>query len=107
MSNPYFKIGEEVILQSKDLPHLNGEYVVEEVLLDGDVVYSSPNNTVTNRGITYTLFKDIRVKVLSDGECRRGWAQSALRKKHPPSDDSFEEMMSKLKEGRQNCEDAT
>jgi hypothetical protein len=99
MSNPYFKIGEEVILQSKNLPNLNGEYVVEEVFLDGDVVYSSPKHRITSGGIAYTLFKDIRMEVLSDGEYRRGWAQSALRKKHPPSDDNFEEMMSKLKEG--------
>lgn len=88
MNNPYFSIGEEVILVSKDAPHLNGDYTVERVLQKGDTLTSTDGNI----GIVSELGYSIGVAFTRYDS----WCQSALRKKHKPSDESFTNMISNL-----------
>lgn len=97
MKKPLFEIGEEVILQSKTFPEYNAEYVVEEVIekdqpvrcrLTGDRIYSSD-------GYSYRFSIPLLHKHYTDGtECLMD--ESALRKKHKPSELSFQELVSSL-----------
>ena len=96
--NPYFSVGEEVILQSKDEPQLNGEYVVEAVFDEGETASTSPGKTWVNVN-GYGYFLEGEYHTHPDSDCPRVlWTESALRKKHKPSTDSFTEMMSNIDE---------
>lgn len=94
---PWFSVGEEVILQSTQFPEYNGEYCVTRILNKGDIFQCrlSGRFAVKSDSLTsYVLnesFKD------SDGATEIIWFQSALRKKHKPSDRSFGELMNNLK----------
>jgi len=96
MSNPYFSVGEEVILQSKDFPHLSGDHIIERVFLVGDPVFKVGNHTYVNRD-TPAYHLEGENDIGRDGY-REPWVQSVLRKKHKPSTDSFTEMMSNINE---------
>lgn len=93
---PRFNVGEEVILQSKDYPEMNGEYTVLKVISGGGMVVCS----ITGQSYRQT---DGLSYVLNDGNlhkrdnCEINWNESALRKKHKPSGKSFSEMMSDIK----------
>jgi hypothetical protein len=93
---PKFRVGEVVILQSKDHDHCNGEYTVL-VVVNGPMDYTCPitGRTIENsaNGIGYVL--DIDYKD-DDGTCRQ-WAEAVIRKKHQPGDQSFTELMASLK----------
>lgn len=98
MPNPYFSVGEEVILQSKDSPELNGEYVVEAVFGEGDTCSRTAGRRWINKN-GYGYFLEGECHMAPDSECPRVvWRESALRKKHKPSTDSFTEMMSNINE---------
>lgn len=99
-----FKEGEVVILQSKSAPHLNGEYTVKQIVQNGTEIHDRIRNitytwidlSTTTPG--YILEECIAEFVFKDStvaEC--AWAESALRKKSPPSDMSYKELMSSLK----------
>ena len=97
----YFQVGEEVILQSKDFPHLNGEYVVDGYYETGDRVENPVGyNYVWVGGSTYTLHNSYKNNESLSGDvikCYIHWEQSALRKKHQGGE-SFESLMSSIKE---------
>jgi len=79
-----FKVGEEVILQSVEYPHLSGDAVVLDVYRDclsGSGIYEPG----------YRLSID-------HPKASWGWTQSALRKKYKPGED-FNTLMDKLKTG--------
>ena len=83
---PYFSVGEEVILESKDLPEYNGEYVVQSKMygLFKDVLTGNIGNCWLY-GLGFTA-------KYGDSEFSL-WAQATLRKKYPPSEMSFSEML--------------
>ena len=92
MSNPYFSVGEEVILVSVDYPELNGDYIILDVMPPtGNIIRGRDGLMYRHNNLDYSI-----------GEGGRNgldhWAQSALRKKHKPSTDSFTEMMSNINE---------
>lgn len=96
--NPYFSVGEEVILCSKSNPQLNGNYIVETAIKTG--TYSECR--ITGRSIRCTNgLSDYGYRL--EGllvKCEFGfeaiWDQSALRKKHKGSDKSFDEIVKSL-----------
>ncbi|UVN13478.1 hypothetical protein FBPa8_0014 [Pseudomonas phage vB_PaeP_FBPa8] len=97
MRKPYFHVGEEVILQSVDRPDLNGEYTVRQVVVGRETYICRDTGSKIRtypEGVYYILEEVI---LLTDG-FETSWCESALRKKHKPSDDSFEQMMDKLRE---------
>ena len=74
MREAYFSVGEEVILVSVDHPELNGEVKV----LSREPELFSP-------GWSYGLDVDVNGK--------NQWQESALRKKHKPSEFTFEQLI--------------
>lgn len=98
MRKPYFHVGEEVILQSVSQPDLNGEYTVRQVLnADKTYICRATGNKIRPypEGFYYTLEE---VVPLDHDGFEMSWCESALRKKHKPSDDNFQQMMDKLRE---------
>ena len=95
MSEPKYSVGEVVILQSVSRPEMNGQYAVTQVVRAGGTYTSQYLG-----GVHIALDKHNTASYELDG-CDNValWAERALRKKHQGSDDSFEEMVSKLKTG--------
>lgn len=103
---PLFSVGEEIIIQSKHYPEYNDvEDVVVEVIDTGISEFPSAwREPVTGSLVrlvsryAYLLQNNTERKANTD-QCSviRTWSETALRKKHKPSDDSFESMMTKLK----------
>ena len=92
MTQPYFNVGETVILQSVDDPHLSGEHAIEHCLAIG--AHANPYKD----GFTVTITESYGYKLfgIDHGDTISGsgyYRQSALRKKHKPSDESFSEIM--------------
>ena len=97
--------GEIVILQSQSQPSLNGEYTVKQIVHTGTEV----NDRIRNMTYTwidiskstaagYILEECIAEFIFTDGNlAETAWAESALRKKLPPSELSYKELMSSLK----------
>jgi hypothetical protein len=88
MTQPYFSIDEEVILQSRNHPQYNGDNVVEKIITPGTKLKSGLGVYI---GIQYGIY-GIDLGKDSDGD-QSYFNQSALRKKHKPSDESFSELM--------------
>lgn len=97
MRKPYFHVGEEVILQSVSRPDLNGEYTVRQVLGVNEVYICRNTGAKLNvhESFSYVLEE---VVVCDDEGKEMSWYERALRKKHKPSDDNFQQMMDKLRE---------
>lgn len=103
MSQPLFKVGEQVGLVSKSDPSQNGEHVVREVLYEGDPYrcrITLERYIVRSKGYSYIL-EDSCVPDGKHGE-ERPWAESALRKLHKPSKYSFEQLLSEIKQRNMN-----
>lgn len=83
---PYFQVGEEVILQSKHFPEANGIYIVEGLHWAENHVSSGTGKDLPNMFV-YNL-----------SGCKGQWVESALRKKYPPSSQGFSEIMKILKQ---------
>lgn len=102
MNKPLFEIGEKVILVSKDRPDLNGEDVVVEI------VYKNTKSHCRLSGLDalYSYIIDefgykleravVETTTMEGNSCESIWRQSALRKKHQPSEMNFNELMSSL-----------
>lgn len=92
-----YEVGEEITLQSKMYPEYNGNYIVEAVLKKGD------SHTCRLSGKFYPSIKSELFYLLdtphlnADKKEELVWLQSALRKIHKPSTQSFTELMSVLK----------
>lgn len=101
MSNPKFKVGEEVILQSHARPDLNGEYIVEAVVTEGDIVCCKITHNTGRIGQGYGYLYRLEGLIVANSKndfFREGfWLESALRKKHQKGDMSFENLMETLK----------
>lgn len=95
MNEPYFQVGEEVILVSKSVPELNGEYVVEHALPHGNWPNPYPSEfkriNVTE-GAGYKLMGIEASETIPTGYFK----QSALRKKHKPSSQSFSNLITNI-----------
>lgn len=82
---PYFSIGEEVVVQSSFSPEHNGEDIIESMMY-GTVTLK---DDTTYEGWLY-ITEQQTDKTLS-------YIEPSLRKKHKPSDESFHSLMSSLK----------
>lgn len=97
-TQPLFKVGEEVILQSISNPQFNGEYVVEDIIAPKESFLSRNDKRSACNGsdtFGYLLNEIFPHKELGHSEYL--WSELALRKKYPPSEFTFDELMSKLK----------
>ena len=82
MSNPYFEIGEEIILQTNLYPELNGEHTITDYSFE--LFDDESGGTGLRHG--YEL------------SCGDWFDQSCLRKKHKGSEDneSFSQLITNL-----------
>lgn len=96
--NPKYSEGESVILQSISRPEYNGEYTVEKVLKNGDTYVCRSTGTIITR-MDKPSFGYILNEVVITGTnvfgfvVEAAWQESALRKKHQPSQMSFQSLM--------------
>lgn len=90
-----FKVGEEVILCSKNQPELNGETVVIKIAI-GKAILNCPHCEkrieITSPGFGYFL----QTKSKGIHGCCQPFDESALRKKHKGSDFSFNQIISEI-----------
>jgi len=107
MKAPKFSVGEIVILQNQDFPELNGEYTIKHVIFWGDTVYDRiaqkavyrrPHNAAEGDPPAY-IFEEVLPHPVG-GRVEIAWKEKALRKKHLPSTESYETLMSSLKLGQ-------
>lgn len=84
-----FEVGEEVILQSKDFPEYNSPCVVISR------VCTSMESELTG---VMTAGNYYKTDIQTD-DPNSWWIESALRKKHKPSDQSLEDMIAEINEG--------
>lgn len=100
MSEPLFKVGELVGLVSVDSPHLNGQYHVREILYEGDKYLDKfLGKTTLNVGEhfkTYCYILD-EIELPNSIGHEYLWNESALRKIHKPSEYSFSDLLTSLK----------
>lgn len=98
MNHPKFEVGEEVILESKKYPDLNGEYFIHQVLYPEDVCNCRLSGVVIKRGVESETFAYLLDKPLcSDRTDIEGLVrESSLRKKHKPAEMSFSALMQAL-----------
>lgn len=98
MNRPKFEVGEEVVLASRECPHLNGEYFVDLVIKTGDSYkdrITSKITTLVCGGATYSyLLSNIAKAPELNQEIV--WDESAPRKKHKPAEMSFSTLMQSL-----------
>ena len=83
MRAAYFAVGEEVLLVSKNCPELNGEAVVIERSTGQRV--NRANGELLSSPWGYTLSIETPTGIR--------WNESALRKKHKPSEFTFEQII--------------
>lgn len=94
---PLFKVGELVGLVSVSRPECNGQYIVERVLAP-DEVYKGRNDGVElSAGESRFAYLLDKVFVSKHGFGEICWDESALRKIHKPSEYSFNELLTSLK----------
>lgn len=87
---PRFKIGEQVILCSNHLTKYNGgPYTVEEIV-------SNLNYCKGSSGFAYVL-DGAKYTEEEWPHPSKAWAEPSLRKYYPPSELSFQELMTTLK----------
>jgi hypothetical protein len=103
MSRPMFAVGEVVILQSVEFPHLNGDATVLAVTKPR-VPYKCPATGISvirsASNIGYVLDVDKMVATSLGELVAANWDESALRKKHQPGEHSFTRLMQSLKQGQ-------
>jgi hypothetical protein len=85
----YFKVGEEVILQSGYYPELNGECVVTKILEPKvRIGHLANGETIISNGCAY--------RTTIENPNNWAWAETSLRKKHKPSTKSLSTMIEEL-----------
>ena len=99
---PYFAVGERVMICSVSHPEMNGEDEIYEVVHE----FAETVDRVTGKTVSHIFdkskfaykLKHTRLSHVNDdgGEYEGVWVQSALRKIHEPSTESFEELMKSL-----------
>ena len=101
----YFKVGEEVGLVSKTYPEMDGQYIVEDILISGsEVVFCPLTGSLINSppsGTSYKLeglsVKGINMWNEETGDVLYWMAQESLRKLDKGAG-SWEDMMTNLNE---------
>lgn len=94
---PKFHVGEPVLLQSVSSPECNGEYIVEKILRSGDKYKCRLTENIVNVGRVYSYGYLLNTPHPDDKDCCEiFWAEKALRKKYPPSEFTFGELMDSL-----------
>lgn len=96
MTNPYFSVGEQVLLVSKYNPEYNGDYTVIDI-----ISRSERNMKAEKSGFVFSSDSDCPYSydlgfsrpLRNDCGEWRYFGQAALRKKHRPADESFSELM--------------
>lgn len=89
---PKFKVGEEVILQSRRFPELSGECKVLEVKYNPDGFYYDIDGIRTGCYFCYKL------TIESPDPQAPWWSEVVIKKKYFPSSESFDKLMSSLKQ---------
>lgn len=95
MSQFKFSVGEVVILQCNDYPHLNGEYTVTHCIRAHEI-YHDPEFGQPLRAEILGYFLDGARLILPDGNGHNAtalWFERALRKKQQPGELSFRELV--------------
>lgn len=95
-----FKVGEQIILQSVSRPHMNGEYTVRSVLYSGDWAQCRISDiprkfTCVDRETPVYVLEEL----LNPSDCgtmEDYWCETALRKKHDPSEFTFSGLINSL-----------
>lgn len=99
MSSPKFNVGELITLQSLNYPQYNGQEFEVLGVISGEE-YGVRYNCQSNGDFCYELSCEVILQFInginSDFVCNH-WSESSLRKKYPPSSQSFKEIMSELK----------
>lgn len=99
MREPYFKVGEEIILQSKEKPNLNGEYVIKKVTRGGDSYKCRLTGKMVFCPWGIEEFGYLLEEVMTaDRDFENCWHPSALRKKYKPAEESFKELLNNIKQ---------
>jgi hypothetical protein len=105
MTRPLFEVGEQVILQSKQYPQYNGEYFIEYIIFKGAAHKCRLTGKLlckkSGAEFVYILDQPFASKKVIGSEV--GFNESALRKKHKPSDLSFGDLMVSLVSNKQAC----
>lgn len=88
---PYFSVGEEVILVSRDFPEYNGEYTIRKILSKGDkTLHCRVSNTLKSYYTSRVGYQMEEILSRKSDTCNDDieivWDQSALRKKHKPAE---------------------
>ncbi|MNQ90238.1 hypothetical protein D3C85_1055720 [compost metagenome] len=86
---PKFRIGEEVILQSKDLPEYNGKYTISGITYDGEI-YKGVEVGAVLKGVPYY---DLGFLVEGKSWNFAVWSEPCIRKNYRTSSMSFSEMI--------------
>lgn len=96
--NAKYSVGESVILKSTSRPECNGEYTVSKVLQKDEVTvcritgrWHSHTGKLSNYGY---LLDSPKLNNFSGVEAV--WAECALRKKHEPSQMSFQSLIESI-----------
>ena len=99
VTRPLFSVGEEVILVSENLPQFNGEYVVTVIVCQGETHKCRHTGKTIRYLGKYNYYGYIldRICVGEERLTESIWAERALRKKYPPSEFTFDELMNNLK----------
>jgi len=96
---PFFSVGEEVILQSKKYPEYDGEYVIEEVFYGDDQLLCRLTGEIIplfDDGVySYIFTVPLQETLRLDDNTEALFPESDLRKKHKPADESFRDMMNR------------
>ena len=98
MNRPKFEVGEEVILASRECPHLNGEYFVDLVIKNGDIYKDRVTSEITTIICGDETYGHLLSNIAKAPELNQEivWDESALRKKHKPAEMSFSALMQSL-----------
>ena len=105
MTRPLFEVGEEVIFESKNYPHYNGEYVVQGVISGEEHLLLGYERGVGFGGKVHPYYCDLGITlnlILMGATTDEKWdyvPEASLRKKHKPSEGSFSSLISNLREG--------
>ena len=97
--NPKYSVGELVLLQSRQYPEYDGEYCVDKILFKEEInrcrITGSLHfcSSVENGPLSYILSQSHKCKKTGR---EIFWAEVALRKKHEPSQMSFQSLIQSI-----------
>jgi hypothetical protein len=97
-TTPKFSIGEVVILQSRMMPHHNGEYTVDRIIVKDEVFRCRLTGKMLKSAKLRSGFAYHLSNKAPDPELQTevSWAETALRKKHIPGELSYSSLMQSL-----------